>query len=115
MNKFLLAISLCALSSLSQASTFSINEVLLKKDMKSPIYVYLTAYSSVQMWCVSRGTAFDINSYQASQALDKLEDGIYRCHGQFSQIIYEPIHSYQIDNCEKLDREELKLQCEKPR
>ena len=115
MNKFLLVISLILLSNFAQAFTFSFNEVLLKKDLKNPVDVYLTAYSSVQMWCLLRGTAFDVNSYQAAQAFDKLEDGIYRCHGQFSQLMFEPIHSYQIDKCEKLDREELKLQCEKPR
>ena len=76
--------------------------------------MYLSAFTSVQMWCKSRGTAFDVNSYQAAQAFDKLEDGIYRCKGQFSRLKFEPIHSYQIDNCVKQDVEELTLQCEKP-
>ena len=114
MKKIFLLTSLIISSALAQASNITFNEVLLKKNMKSPIGVSFTSYFDVQQWCTKRGTAFEISSYQVAQELEKLEDGLFRCLGQFTQLIYEPIHAFQITKCTAMDPEEMQLQCPEP-
>ena len=112
MKKILISLALVATTSFANTSTFTFNDLLLKKDLANPLGISFTGYLSVKAWCLQQGTAFGLGSFQAARELEKLDDGLLRCQGQFVRLPYEPIQVFQIDNCTRVNPQELKLQCE---
>lgn len=116
MKKIILALSCFVAANLSHAEPappLVFSEVLLKKELKNPYGITFITYVSTKFWCLKRGTAFDVGSYEAAVAINGLEDGLYRCEGKFARLPYDPIRFFQVDRCVALDPERLKLECEK--
>ncbi len=116
MKKIMIALSCLIATNLSQAQPnppLVFTEVLLKKELKNPYGITFVTYIDTNFWCLKRGTAFDVGSFEAAVTINNLEDGLYRCEGKFARLPYDPIRFFQVDRCVALDPERLKLECEK--
>jgi hypothetical protein len=113
MKKILLTLSLAFIANLSQAA-ITFNEIILKKDMKNTNGIHFTVNASVASWCGKYGNALDVGTFKVAQQLEALEDGLYKCSGEFARLPGDPFRAFKIDNCAALDAGELRLECTKP-
>lgn len=75
---------------------------------------FLPANASVASWCGKYGNALDIGTFKVAQQLEALNDGLYKCSGEFARLPGDPFRAFKIDNCTALDAGELRLECTKP-
>lgn len=98
-------------STIAQGASFTFNELMLNKSIGSAQGINFTGYLSVENWCKKRGTGYEITSFQAAIEMEKLENGLYLCKGQFMRLPFEKIKTFQIENCSELNNEELSTNC----
>ena len=98
-------------STIAQGSSFTFKELILNKNIGSAEGINFTGYLSVERWCKKRGTAYEISSFQAAIEMEKLENGLYLCKGQFMRLPFEKIKTFQIEDCLEMNKEELSTNC----
>jgi hypothetical protein len=113
MKKILLTLSLAVIANLSHAA-LTYNEIILKKDLKNTNGINFTANTSVESWCGKYVSAVDVGAFKVAQQLEALEDGLYKCVGEFARLPGDPIRAFKIDNCTALNAGELRVNCTKP-
>lgn len=110
MKKVRFIFFLIIFTNLSYAS-FTYNELIINKNTSELDSTGFTGYMTVKHWCLKVGSAFDFGSFQAAKDLEKFEDGLYRCKGEFTKLPYSPVKVFKIKDCSLIDIEEFRKEC----
>jgi hypothetical protein len=94
-------------------ANFAFTEILLKKDLKNNSGIFMTAHTSVKTFCMKRGNPLNVGSFEAAQFLENLEDGFFRCFGEFTKLPNTPVNAFKIYKCEVANADEINQGCSK--
>jgi hypothetical protein len=113
MKYFIISLlSLFSFHSFAEFKNITFKEMMVNKNTFNEYGFIFTGYVSKKSWCLKRGTPYEFGSFESARDMEKMENGLYRCDGEFVRLPFGKINAFKIQKCTLVDLDLLKKECE---